>query len=270
MPPFPAVPRITAVPSPWERYRNYGTHTSRAVWHKEFTGAELYSLLQKSGKHPNIKGVITDVHIDRFCTNSNYVYSITFTDQYGNTSTATRADTIRYLLGFESGNFVVGKNGETVDYPEYSLDCFPSVYDPDAAGYGEYASFEDAMLKALDAEGNAVDFSLENVQVAWKDKFQKLNLKDYNLKILASSSELMVNEEGLPDILNGEIVFHMRQITLSGEEGKFIFQGRGWGHGIGYSQYGIWDLSRLGYGYETILRYYQKGIDLVSLNDLGF
>ena len=31
-----------------------------------------------------------------------------------------------------------------------------------------------------------------------------------------------------------------------------------------------WDLSRLGYGYETILRYYQKGIDLVSLNDLGF
>ena len=264
------VPYMKAVPGPWERYRDYGTHTSRAVWHKEFTGAELYVLLQKSGKHPNIQGEITDVHIDRFCTNSNYVYSITFTDQYGNTSTATKSDTIRYLLGFDSGNFVVGQNGETVDYPEYSLDCFPSVYDPDAAGYGEYASFEDALLKALDAEGNAVDFSLEYVQVAWKDEFQKLNLKDYNLKILASSSELMVNEEGLPDILNGEIVFHMRQITLSGEEGKFIFEGRGWGHGIGYSQYGIWDLARLGYGYETILRYYQKGIDLVSLNDLGF
>lgn len=264
------VPYMKAVPSPWERYRDYGTYTSRAVWHKEFTGAELYVLLQKSGKHPAIQGEITDVHIDRFCTNSNYVYSITFTDQYGNTSTATRADTIRYLLGFDSGNFVVGKNGETVDYPEYSLSCFPSVYDPDIVGYGEYVPFEDIVLKAVDAYGNAVNFSLKDVQVAWKNEFQKLNLRDYNLKILTSTSDLMVNEEGLPDILNGEIVFHMRQITLSGEEGKFIFEGRGWGHGIGYSQYGIWDLSRLGYGYETILRYYQKGIDLVSLNDLGF
>lgn len=45
--------------------------------------------------------------------------------------------------------------------------------------------------------------------------------------------------------------FHIRRV---GE--RFIFEGRGWGHGVGLCQYGAKRLAELGYRYPDILRYY--------------
>ena len=78
----------------------------------------------------------------------------------------------------------------------------------------------------------------------------------------------MVNEKGLPDILNGKQTLTMRELTLSGEDGKFIFEGRGWGHGIGFSQYGIWDMTLLGYDYQTIFKYYLTNSEIIHISDL--
>ena len=38
--------------------------------------------------------------------------------------------------------------------------------------------------------------------------------------------------------------------------GVFIFDGRGWGHGVGMSQWGAYHMSQLGYNYEEILAFY--------------
>lgn len=38
--------------------------------------------------------------------------------------------------------------------------------------------------------------------------------------------------------------------------GVFIFDGRGWGHGVGMSQWGAYHMSQLGYSYKEILSFY--------------
>lgn len=44
-----------------------------------------------------------------------------------------------------------------------------------------------------------------------------------------------------------------------------LFKGRGYGHGLGLCQWGAIGMSRLGYNYEQILKFYYQGIELVRL-----
>jgi len=38
--------------------------------------------------------------------------------------------------------------------------------------------------------------------------------------------------------------------------GAFVFEGRGWGHGVGMSQWGAYHMAQLGYSYKAILAFY--------------
>ena len=40
--------------------------------------------------------------------------------------------------------------------------------------------------------------------------------------------------------------------------GVFIFEGRGWGHGVGMSQWGAYHMAQIGYSYKDILAFYYK------------
>jgi len=42
----------------------------------------------------------------------------------------------------------------------------------------------------------------------------------------------------------------------------FSFDGRGWGHGVGMSQWGAFEMAKAGYNYQEILQYYFKGISV--------
>lgn len=42
--------------------------------------------------------------------------------------------------------------------------------------------------------------------------------------------------------------------------GVFIFEGRGWGHGVGMSQWGAYHMAQLGYTYEEILNFYYSNV----------
>lgn len=56
------------------------------------------------------------------------------------------------------------------------------------------------------------------------------------------------------------------KIERAGE--RFIFRGRGWGHGVGMCQFGSKQLAELGYDYREILRYYYPGAEIRNLEDL--
>lgn len=49
---------------------------------------------------------------------------------------------------------------------------------------------------------------------------------------------------------------------LSSNSSEFIFTGRGWGHGIGLSQYGAKKMAEDGYDYEEILKHYYTGVEI--------
>ncbi|MEN9207513.1 MAG: SpoIID/LytB domain-containing protein [Gloeomargarita sp. GMQP_bins_120] len=49
---------------------------------------------------------------------------------------------------------------------------------------------------------------------------------------------------------------------LNSTPGGFTFQGRGFGHGLGMSQWGAYSLAQRGYTYQQILQYYYQGTEI--------
>ncbi|MEM6591237.1 MAG: hypothetical protein AAF651_05225, partial [Cyanobacteria bacterium P01_C01_bin.73] len=47
----------------------------------------------------------------------------------------------------------------------------------------------------------------------------------------------------------------------------YAFVGGGWGHGVGMSQTGAYNLGRLGWSYDRILQFYYPGTELKPIND---
>ena len=73
-----------------------------------------------------------------------------------------------------------------------------------------------------------------------------------------------VNGKELPDIMSLKTLVETETLRTEGDGSTFVFIGRGWGHGVGLSQFGIKDLGDLGYDYETIFKAYYSGVDLIT------
>ena len=56
-----------------------------------------------------------------------------------------------------------------------------------------------------------------------------------------------------------------REYDESGRVSEFIFNGRGWGHGVGMCQVGAYGLAKQGWSYEQILKAYYTGIELTRI-----
>ncbi|HEV2708265.1 MAG TPA: SpoIID/LytB domain-containing protein [Pyrinomonadaceae bacterium] len=56
-----------------------------------------------------------------------------------------------------------------------------------------------------------------------------------------------------------------RRYDETGRVAAFIFQGRGWGHGVGMCQVGAYGLARAGLSYDKILKSYYTGINVTRL-----
>jgi stage II sporulation protein D len=50
--------------------------------------------------------------------------------------------------------------------------------------------------------------------------------------------------------------------TVTKVPSGFSFDGRGWGHGVGMSQWGAYEMAKQGYTYQEILTYYFRGISI--------
>ncbi|MBC8588691.1 SpoIID/LytB domain-containing protein [Paratissierella segnis] len=46
----------------------------------------------------------------------------------------------------------------------------------------------------------------------------------------------------------------------------FVFNGKGYGHGVGMSQYGAIEMAKQGYNYEDIIKHYYKDVELINEN----
>lgn len=55
------------------------------------------------------------------------------------------------------------------------------------------------------------------------------------------------------------------QVALQGD--TYVFQGKGFGHGVGLSQWGAHEMARQGHSYRHILSYYFQGVTLERLSD---
>ena len=53
-----------------------------------------------------------------------------------------------------------------------------------------------------------------------------------------------------------------RERDEKGEVARFVFTGKGWGHGVGLCQVGAFGMAQAGSSYEQILKHYYTGISL--------
>lgn len=119
---------------------------------------------------------------------------------------------------------------------------------------------------------NTTQFN-KTIEINKSDFFKKLNLPETNeIKI----TNIIKNETNRVDEITinnhkfkgTEIrtLLNLRStdFEIKVEEEKIIINTKGYGHGVGMSQYGANELAKLGYSYEEILKHYYSGIELTK------
>lgn len=97
------------------------------------------------------------------------------------------------------------------------------------------------------------------------------------------ASKMRIELDGAPDatisgsefrrILAGRFGATTLRSTLfdvKREGDHYLFEGSGYGHGVGLSQWGAHEMASRGYDFEEILRFYYPGAGVQSMDDLGF
>jgi stage II sporulation protein D len=79
-----------------------------------------------------------------------------------------------------------------------------------------------------------------------------------SLKIVGDKGEKILKGEEVRTALK----LKSTRFTISNSNGAFIFKGLGFGHGLGMSQWGAYNLARQGANHLQILGYYYKGVAL--------
>lgn len=283
------IPYLQAMETPWE---NYMAHNN-GFWMAEVSPDELAERLIRMG-YTQIEGDIEEIEITEFGEDSTYVTELTIIDEYGNELVIEKADNVRVALSnwLKSANFVVGR-GE-VDYTEHVV----ISEQEDEEEYEDFVSYDDL------AEDYGLDYGYINLggtYVLTADGYEKINKKDVGSTDILTAEGLhthqkkdvfvmshqnaaaFLGEEYLKyatyeeeakeiehnvtidtDKSTSEVLY---KTAYADDEDNFIFVGKGWGHGVGMSQYGARDMASLGYSAEEILAAYFRDTEIMHYED---
>ncbi len=286
-------PYLQAVETPWEDYMNH----ANGFWINEVSPEALCERLNKAG-YDELEDAIRDVTITELAKNSTYVKKLTVTDIHGNSVTIVNTDKVRVSLSpyVKSANFVVGRG--SVEYTENVV----ITQKPDEAGepggsggeedgwtvssgdeeeydkaYG-YIDVSDIYVETdtLSSERNGsatigiytanelIDYKKIDVFVVTSDNAAAYLGDDYVEQYASSTSYLDYDDQYKTEVLDDKSTAEvLYKVAYAENKDNFIFVGKGWGHGVGISQYGSFDLAQAGYKAEEILRAYFKGIDII-------
>lgn len=86
-----------------------------------------------------------------------------------------------------------------------------------------------------------------------------------NSYILDGKSKTNSNRNVVSRAIGSDRTTNIEQ-SLSISQTTFIFNGKGYGHGVGMSQYGAMEMAKLGYNYEDIIKHYYTGVDIIKIN----
>ncbi|MBQ4064480.1 MAG: SpoIID/LytB domain-containing protein, partial [Clostridia bacterium] len=257
---------LKAVATPWEKYEQYG----KGSWTFTATGKQLYEQLKTKG-YTGLKSYVTKVEITGVGENSTYVTAIKFYDGNGNSVEVKQGNKIKSLLSsyVNSGNFVVAKAGETVTQTNFVMSGFGAYAGEPAMGVViktnpyDYSLYGRQTFSVLTADGVKTFTDSNGVSVMTGGGVTSYDMS-HALDATYYPTMIGVNGEAIPDIRKLKAASELETLTANGSDGTFVFIGRGWGHGVGLSQWGIKDLGDLGYDYETIFKAYYSDVRIVD------
>ncbi len=98
---------------------------------------------------------------------------------------------------------------------------------------------------------------IKNIGILGKDASGRI----VDLKITTTTSDLRISAKDFRNIIGpNEIRSTNFAVDLAGED--FVFEGVGWGHGVGLCQWGGYFMAKQGRSAEEILKYYYPGAEI--------
>lgn len=173
-------------------------------------------------------------------------------------------------------------NATIDEYLSYNSLVVDALFFSTSNGYTEDSqavfNFECDYLKSVESPWDSEVSSayLTNKTLSLKEFYQKLNLpynKNLNVEILKRSSTNRIlllkinNQEFKGTELYSKLLLRSTDftITLLGDNVKITT--KGYGHGVGMSQYGALGMAKKGYTYEEILKHYYKNTFITKLKN---
>lgn len=284
-------PYLQAVETPWEKYMIH----NNGFWITEISPEALLDRLHQAG-YTSLSGAVEDVFIKELAVNSTYVKVLGVTDIYGETVYITNTDTVRTSLTpyVKSANFVVGKG--SVEYTEavvvesdyeYAEEYEDITYYEKDFGYiglSEFTVMTDAGIRTGERKEEikngrrSSNISIltgdDEIEYLRKDAFvmsienagaflgEAYNYENYTEEYQKQKAEKKETNTTIIEDKSTEDVLY--KIAYAEDDDNFIFVGKGWGHGVGMSQYGARDLAELGYSADEILYAYFTDIDIMD------
>ncbi|TRZ96463.1 SpoIID/LytB domain-containing protein [bacterium] len=171
----------------------------------------------------------------------------------------------------------------------YRGDLFPAYYHATCGGHTENSA-ELWQTDILPLKGVACSFCKESPHFNWhlvvplEEIEEKLTAAGYKISKLKNITILKRNASGRVSELNfssdakdlkilakdfrnilGPNIIKSTNFNLSLVNHDVVFEGLGWGHGVGLCQWGAYFMAKQGYSYEQILKYYYPGTDVKAL-----
>ncbi|MBI1910989.1 MAG: SpoIID/LytB domain-containing protein [Deltaproteobacteria bacterium] len=146
-------------------------------------------------------------------------------------------------------------------HPYPYLQSVKSPYDIDAPRvYWEYGITAESLKQALNKAGYRIgepeSIDIDNLTSAGRIKTTLITDGD--------NKRVTLSGEDLRKILGySNLKSTIFEVTKSGD--SFLFKGRGWGHGVGLSQWGAKGMAENGSSYKEILNHFYPGTDLVKV-----
>lgn len=194
-----------------------------------------------------------------------------------------------YLKNAWGNNYVKNINklrkavNETIDeYLEYNGSVVDAMFFSTSNGYTEDSelvfNFECDYLRSVDSPWDAEVSSayLTTKTISLTEFYDKLNLsydKNLNIEIIKRSNTnrillLKINNQEFSgtDVYN-KLSLRSTDFTIELYGDTIKITTKGYGHGVGMSQYGALGMAKKGYTYEEILKHYYQNISITKLKN---
>ncbi len=266
------LPHIMSQKTPWEQYTTY--IKNRGFWFDEYTPNQLKNQIRSKG-YTDVKQPIASVEVTERAGETNYVYSLKYTDTAGNVQVINRTSKNYGALGtnVKSANFNIGKGSVG-----YHLDTVLATTVQRNSGSGSAAS-----VFNVQTENGIFSSAASDAKVVTENGLFSLAANALNILTADGLATLIQSGSSfVPPAENGKFtavnVYDDTVITTQLEREyltytasspeNFVIAGKGWGHGIGLSQYGANDLAKAGAEYDQIIKAYYKDTVIMTIRQL--
>jgi len=104
---------------------------------------------------------------------------------------------------------------------------------------------------------------IKDILILGRDKSGRIT----DLKIVTDKKEIKISAKDFRNIAGPDII-RSTNFQVKVVDDDIVFEGLGWGHGVGLCQWGAYFMAKEGYDYKKILEYYYPGAQISSVDNL--